>query len=263
MFHPVRDRAERNHQDDPGGRRTPQADAGRVRFAVGAAPARRESAALSPPDSRAEAVLQRPQCTVLLLDDMTSASHDLQVQSIAHGVVRLEQLYPEYGAERRRLIVLKYRGVRFRGGYHDFVIQRGGLEVYPRLVAAEHRGAQRTAERLASGIARARRSCSAAASNAAPARSSSARRAPASRRSPRSSSASRGQRRGSTRRCSSSTRACTRCSRAPTGLGIDLAQHVGRRARDDPAGRSGRAVARRVRPRDSRERSKSSTRRSS
>ena len=76
--------------------------------------------------------------TVLLLDDMTSTSHDLQVQSIAHGVVRLEQLYPEYGGERRRLSVLKYRGVKFRGGYHDYVIKRGGLEAYPRLVASEH-----------------------------------------------------------------------------------------------------------------------------
>src|SRR5262245_61465158 len=73
-------------------------------------------------------------CTVLLLDDMTSTNHDLQVQSIAHGVIRLEQLYPEYGAERRRLIVLKYRGVRFRGGYHDYTIRRGGIDVFPRLV---------------------------------------------------------------------------------------------------------------------------------
>jgi circadian clock protein KaiC len=78
-------------------------------------------------------------CTVLLLDDMTSTDHDLQVQSIAHGVVLLEQLNPEYGAERRRLRVVKYRGVKFRGGYHDYVIHRGGLHVFPRLVAAEHR----------------------------------------------------------------------------------------------------------------------------
>lgn len=91
-------------------------------------------------------------CTVLLLDDMTSSNHDLQVQSIAHGAVRLEQMYPEYGAERRRLIVLKYRGVRFRGGYHDYVIKRGGLEVYPRLVASEHR-VTIGIEKLASGIA--------------------------------------------------------------------------------------------------------------
>ena len=61
------------------------------------------------------------------------------MQSIAHGVILLEQLNPEYGAERRRLRVVKYRGVKFRGGYHDYVINRGGLEVFPRLVAAEHR----------------------------------------------------------------------------------------------------------------------------
>jgi circadian clock protein KaiC len=90
-------------------------------------------------------------CTVLVLDDMTSAANDLQVQSIAHGVIRLEQVYPEYGAERRRLIVLKYRGVRFRGGFHDFRIKKGGIEVYPRLVAAEHR-APAVLERIASGL---------------------------------------------------------------------------------------------------------------
>lgn len=90
-------------------------------------------------------------CTVLLLDDLTSTSHDLQVQSIAHGVVRLEQLYPEYGAERRRLIVLKYRGVSFRGGYHDYAIRRGGLDVYPRLIAREHR-LDASMEKLPSGI---------------------------------------------------------------------------------------------------------------
>lgn len=91
------------------------------------------------------------QCTVMLLDDMTTSSHDLQVQSIAHGAVRLEQLYPEYGSERRRLMVLKYRGVHFRGGYHDYIIKRGGLEVFPRLVAGEHRTLSR-AERLASSV---------------------------------------------------------------------------------------------------------------
>lgn len=90
-------------------------------------------------------------CTVLLLDDMTSTNQDLQVQSLAHGALRLEQLYPEYGSERRRLIVLKYRGVRFRGGYHDYVIKRGGLEVFPRLIAGEH-GAQVPMERLGSGL---------------------------------------------------------------------------------------------------------------
>ncbi len=78
------------------------------------------------------------QCTVLLLDDRTSEVTDLQLQSLAHGVVSLEHLAPEYGAERRRLRVVKMRGKEFRGGYHDFCIRRGGLEVFPRLVAAEH-----------------------------------------------------------------------------------------------------------------------------
>ena len=79
------------------------------------------------------------QCTVMLLDDLTATDRDLQVQSIAHGAILLEQLNPEYGSERRRVRVVKYRGVQFRGGYHDYVIRRGGLEVFPRLIAAEHR----------------------------------------------------------------------------------------------------------------------------
>jgi circadian clock protein KaiC len=78
------------------------------------------------------------QCTVMLLDDMTAAEHDLQVQSIAHAVLRLEQRNGDYGATRRRLIVTKYRGRAFRDGFHDYRIVRGGLQVYPRLVSAEH-----------------------------------------------------------------------------------------------------------------------------
>lgn len=78
------------------------------------------------------------ECTVFLLDDLTSETEDLQLQSIAHGVVSLEQLSPEYGAERRRLRITKLRGQKYRGGYHDFIIQKGGLDVFPRLVAAEH-----------------------------------------------------------------------------------------------------------------------------
>ena len=77
-------------------------------------------------------------CTVLMLDDRTSDQQDNHLQSLAHGVVILEQLSPLYGAERRRLRVLKLRGVHFRGGYHDFNITRGGLRVFPRLVAADH-----------------------------------------------------------------------------------------------------------------------------
>jgi len=78
------------------------------------------------------------QCAVLLLDDLTATEQDLQVQSIAHAVIRLEQLNPDYGASRRRLVVTKYRGRAFRGGYHDYKIGRGGLQVFPRLVASEH-----------------------------------------------------------------------------------------------------------------------------
>ena len=78
-------------------------------------------------------------CTVLLLDDMTATDHDLQMRSIAHGVLMLEQLNPEYRAERRRLRMVKYRGVAYRGGYHDYLIEKGGIVVFPRLIAAEHR----------------------------------------------------------------------------------------------------------------------------
>jgi circadian clock protein KaiC len=77
--------------------------------------------------------------TVLLLDDLTSDTLDKTVHSVVHGVIRLEELAPEYGAERRRLRVSKYRGRAFRGGYHDFAIKRGGVQVFPRLVASEHR----------------------------------------------------------------------------------------------------------------------------
>src|SRR5688572_29761463 len=76
--------------------------------------------------------------TVLLLDDRTGAADDLQLQSIAHGVINLEQSVTEYGSERRWLTVRKMRGVGFRGGRHDYTIRRGGLHVFPRLVAAEH-----------------------------------------------------------------------------------------------------------------------------
>jgi circadian clock protein KaiC len=77
-------------------------------------------------------------CTVILLDDQTSEAGDLQLHSISHGVVLLEQLAIDYGAERRRLRVIKMRGIQFRGGYHDFAIRKGGLQIYPRLIAAEH-----------------------------------------------------------------------------------------------------------------------------
>jgi circadian clock protein KaiC len=78
------------------------------------------------------------QCTVMLLDDLSSKENDLQLHSIANGVITLEQLSLDYGAERRRLRVVKMRAMKFRGGYHDFTIETGGLAIFPRLVAAEH-----------------------------------------------------------------------------------------------------------------------------
>jgi circadian clock protein KaiC len=76
--------------------------------------------------------------TVLLLDDRTGEDGDLQLRSLAHGVLLLEQLALDYGAERRKMRVVKMRGVLYRGGYHDYTIRTGGINVFPRLVAAEH-----------------------------------------------------------------------------------------------------------------------------
>lgn len=77
--------------------------------------------------------------TVLMLDDRTTETSDKTAHSVVHGVIQLEELAPNYGAERRRLRVSKYRGQAFRGGYHDFTIKTGGIAVFPRLVASEHR----------------------------------------------------------------------------------------------------------------------------
>ena len=90
-------------------------------------------------------------CTVILLDDMTASDHDLHVQSIVHGVIYLQHLSPEYGAERRRMRVVKYRGSEFRGGYHDYLIRKGGIVVFPRLIAAEHRHTV-NGQKIASGV---------------------------------------------------------------------------------------------------------------
>lgn len=79
------------------------------------------------------------QSTVLMLDDLTTEATDRAVHSIAHSVIHLDQLAPVYGGERRRLRVVKCRGQAFRSGFHDFVIAPGGVQLFPRLVAAEHR----------------------------------------------------------------------------------------------------------------------------
>ena len=83
--------------------------------------------------------------TVLMLDDRTAEFNDLQLQSVPHGVVELERFTPVYGSARRRLQLVKVRGLNFRDGYHDFNIKTGGIVVYPRLVAAdEHQGFEQT-----------------------------------------------------------------------------------------------------------------------
>ena len=89
--------------------------------------------------------------TVLLLDDRTVEGPDLQLQSIAHGVITLHTRAPEYGGARRQLRVMKLRGVDFQAGYHDYAIEPGGLRVFPRLVAAEH-GQPISEEMVASGV---------------------------------------------------------------------------------------------------------------
>ena len=79
------------------------------------------------------------ECTVMLLDDCASNEQGLHVHTIVHGAISLSQMNPEYGGDRRRLRISKYRGRRFASGYHDYQIVTGGLQVYPRLVAAHYR----------------------------------------------------------------------------------------------------------------------------
>jgi circadian clock protein KaiC len=83
-------------------------------------------------------------CTVLLLDDCTAGEGEQHLQSIAHGVVRMEREAREYGATKRQLHVIKMRGVRFQDGRHDFVIQSGGLDIYPRLLPGASVRAERS-----------------------------------------------------------------------------------------------------------------------
>jgi circadian clock protein KaiC len=90
-------------------------------------------------------------CTVMLLDDRSTLGGDLQVRSIAHAVISLDQAMKDYGAERRRMRIVKYRGMAYRGGMHDYSINHGGLVVYPRLVASESRVILKR-EQLSSGL---------------------------------------------------------------------------------------------------------------
>ena len=91
-------------------------------------------------------------CTVLLLDDRTAEGPDSQLQSIAHGVISLDHRSPPYGKSRRQVQVVKFRGSDFRSGFHDYAIRKGGLEVFPRLTAAEH-GSEFERTPIPSGVA--------------------------------------------------------------------------------------------------------------
>jgi circadian clock protein KaiC len=95
----------------------------------------------------------RSDATVLALDDLTTDVLDKTAHSIAHGVIRLEELTLAYGAERRRMRVMKYRGQAFRAGYHDFAIRTGGLQIFPRLVSKEHPNLKTPVTVLSSGNA--------------------------------------------------------------------------------------------------------------
>lgn len=91
-------------------------------------------------------------CTVLLLDDRSSRQMDLELHSIVHGVMALEKIQREYGKTRRRLEVTKLRGTAFREGYHDYLIEPGGVVLFPRLIAAEHLDLQPAKDLVSSGI---------------------------------------------------------------------------------------------------------------
>ncbi len=89
--------------------------------------------------------------TVLLLDDRSAEGSDMQLQSIAHGVIRLDKVPRSYGITRRQIEIVKLRGSAFREGFHDYTIHTGGLQIYPRLVASEH-NSEFPNERVPSGI---------------------------------------------------------------------------------------------------------------
>ena len=100
---------------------------------------------------RLKRFLQDCGITALLSSDSTNPDADRQLESLAHGVVLLEAIAPAYGPERRRVLVRKLRGIAFRGGYHDYRIAKGGMRVFPRLVASEHFGSP-TPGSIQSGI---------------------------------------------------------------------------------------------------------------
>ena len=90
--------------------------------------------------------------TVLFLDDLTTEAGDIHVQSIVHGVLLLEKFRAGYGVERRQFHISKLRGVEFRGGTHDYIIKKGGIRIFPRLVSSDHRN-KFERKTLSSGVA--------------------------------------------------------------------------------------------------------------
>src|ERR1700674_1298663 len=90
-------------------------------------------------------------CTVLMLDDRTAEAGDIQLQSIAHGVISLDYRAPPYGRARREMQILKFRGSDFMSGFHDFVVRKGGFTVFPRLAAGTHEPIERRV--IESGVA--------------------------------------------------------------------------------------------------------------
>ena len=177
-----------------------------------------------------------------MLDDRTSETGDLQLHSIAHGVVSLEQAPREFGSERRRLRIVKMRGIKFRGGYHDFVLETGGILVVPapdrgraprrlrRDGALDRLGRARPAARRRPGARHQHAAARALRASARPPRRSAACWPPWSAASGRPTTCS--------------TRASRPCWRASATLGMDLSPHIDGRAPDDHADRPGRALAR-------------------
>lgn len=78
-------------------------------------------------------------CTVIFIDDLTEEMDDANLHSLVHGVIRLEKSPAIYGPGRRRLQVFKMRGRAFREGAHDYEIRHGGVQIFPRLIANEHK----------------------------------------------------------------------------------------------------------------------------
>lgn len=97
--------------------------------------------------------LSMQNCTTLFLDDLTQQAEETSLHSMVHGVVRLHQTALQFGGDRRRLQIAKLRGREYKGGFHDFVIRKGGLRVFPRLIAAEHDTDRGSTPAVTTGIA--------------------------------------------------------------------------------------------------------------